>query len=48
VPALLVDTAPRPHPFARKLAEAMGARYLPLPAADATRLSDAVAGARAA
>lgn len=48
VPALLVDTAPRPHPFARKLAEAMGARYLPLPAADAARLSDAVAGARAA
>jgi len=48
VPALLVDTAPRPHPFARRLAEAMGARYLPLPAADAARLSGAVAGARAA
>jgi magnesium chelatase subunit D len=46
VPTLLVDTAPRPHPFARRIAEAMGARYLPLPAADAARLSAAVAAAR--
>jgi magnesium chelatase subunit D len=46
IPALLVDTAPRPHPFARRVAEAMGARYLPLPAADAARLSGAVAAAR--
>jgi magnesium chelatase subunit D len=44
--ALLVDTAPRPHPFAKRVAEAMGARYLPLPAADAARLSGAVAAAR--
>lgn len=42
VPALLVDTAPRPQPFARELANAMGARYLPLPLADAVRLSGAV------
>lgn len=48
IPALLVDTAPRPHPYARQLAAAMGARYLPLPAADAARLSGAVAAARPA
>ncbi|WP_240789896.1 magnesium chelatase subunit D [Roseomonas sp. HF4] len=42
VPALLVDTAPRPQAFAKGLAAAMGARYLPLPAADAARLSQAV------
>ncbi len=46
VASLLVDTAPRPHPFAKQLAAAMGARYLPLPAADAQRLSGAVAAAR--
>ncbi|MBR0675171.1 magnesium chelatase ATPase subunit D, partial [Roseomonas alkaliterrae] len=42
VPSLLVDTAPRPQPFGRDLAAAMGARYLPLPFADAARLSGAV------
>ncbi|MGG5811504.1 VWA domain-containing protein, partial [Falsiroseomonas sp. CW058] len=47
IPALLVDTAPRPQPYAKRLAEAMGARYLPLPAADAARLSGAVAATRA-
>ncbi|WP_230168475.1 VWA domain-containing protein, partial [Roseomonas sp. CECT 9278] len=47
VPALLVDTAPRPQPFARDLAAAMGARYLPLPMADAARLSVAVRDAAA-
>jgi magnesium chelatase subunit D len=47
VPALLVDTAPRPQPFARDLATAMGARYLPLPMADAARLSGAVRDAAA-
>jgi magnesium chelatase subunit D len=46
IPSLLVDTAPRPHPFAKRVAEAMGARYLPLPAADSARLSGAVAAAR--
>jgi magnesium chelatase subunit D len=47
VPALLVDTAPRPQPFAKDLAAAMGARYLPLPMADAARLSGAVREAAA-
>lgn len=47
VPALLVDTAPRPQPFAKDLAQAMGARYLPLPMADAARLSGAVRDAAA-
>jgi magnesium chelatase subunit D len=40
--ALLVDTAPRPGPFARQLATAMGARYLALPASDPARLAAAV------
>ena len=48
IPTLLVDTSPRPHAYAKRLAEAMGARYLPLPAADAVRLSGAVAAARPA
>jgi magnesium chelatase subunit D len=47
VPALLVDTAPRPQPFAKDVAAAMGARYLPLPMADALRLSGAVRDAAA-
>jgi len=42
--AMLVDTALRPHPFARKLADAAGARYLPLPQADAGVLRAAVKG----
>lgn len=46
VPALLVDTAPRPVPYARQLAEAMGARYLALPSADSQRLTEAVNAAR--
>jgi magnesium chelatase subunit D len=44
LPTLLVDTAPRPQPFARTLAEAMGGRHVPLPQADAAGLS-AVLGA---
>ncbi len=40
--SLLVDTSPRPQPLARELAEAMGARYIPLPHADAAHLSAAV------
>jgi magnesium chelatase subunit D len=48
IATLLVDTAPRPNPFACRLAEAMGARYLPLPYADASALSRAVQGAAAA
>jgi magnesium chelatase subunit D len=46
--ALLVDTSPRPNPFARRLAEEMCARYVPLPYADATALSQAVRAAAAA
>jgi magnesium chelatase subunit D len=41
IPVLLVDTSPRPQPQAQQLAAAMGARYLPLPHVDATRLAAA-------
>ena len=41
--AVLVDTAPRPQAQGRALAEALAARYLPLPYADAQSLSRAVA-----
>ncbi len=47
IAALLVDTSPRPNPFASRLAEAMGARYVPLPYADASALSRAVRAAAA-
>ena len=40
--ALVVDTSSHPHPSAQRLAAEMGARYLPLPYADAQRLSQAV------
>ena len=43
--AVLIDTAPRPQDSARALADAMGARYLPLPQADARKLSAAVRAA---
>jgi magnesium chelatase subunit D len=46
ISSMLVDTAPRPNAYAKRLADAMGARYLPLPAADSARLSGAVASAR--
>jgi magnesium chelatase subunit D len=42
ISAVLVDTSPRPTPSSEILAREMGARYLPLPHADATRLSKAV------
>ncbi len=42
VSALLVDISTQPDPRARELAQAMGASYLPLPHADAGRLSAAV------
>ncbi len=42
VAALLVDISPHPQPQARELAQAMGGVYLPLPHADAGRLSTAV------
>jgi magnesium chelatase subunit D len=40
--AILLDTSPRPAPQAERLAAAMGARYRPLPYADAGALSNAV------
>lgn len=39
---ILIDTAARPQEAARQLAEAMGARYLPLPYADAAAMSTAI------
>jgi magnesium chelatase subunit D len=42
VTTVLVDTSPRPGPLAESFAKEMGARYLPLPHADATTLSKAV------
>lgn len=42
VNAVLVDTSPRPGPQGEKLAAEMGARYLPLPHANAATLSKAV------
>ncbi len=43
--ALLLDIAPRPGDAAARLAVAMGARYIPLPYADAQALSRAVMAA---
>jgi magnesium chelatase subunit D len=42
ITTVLVDTSPRPGPLAETFAKEMGARYLPLPHADATTLSKAV------
>jgi magnesium chelatase subunit D len=39
VDALLIDTSPKPHPLASALADAMGARYSPLPSAGAREMS---------
>jgi magnesium chelatase subunit D len=40
--ALLIDISPRPNPQAQSLAQQMGARYLPLPYANAAAVSSAV------
>ncbi|MDT8857914.1 magnesium chelatase subunit D [Paracoccaceae bacterium Fryx2] len=45
IPAMVIDTATRPQPELRALAAQMGAPWLPLPRADAHRLSAALAGA---
>ncbi len=45
VQAILLDTSPRPSAFAATLAEAMRARYVPLPNSDARAISSAVRGA---
>ena len=42
ITTVLVDTSPRPGALAESLAREMGARYLPLPHADAKTLSKAV------
>ena len=42
ITAVLVDTSPRPGASGENFAREMGARYLPLPHADATTLSKAV------
>jgi magnesium chelatase subunit D len=39
---ILIDTSPQPQPLAAELAVAMGARYVPLPHADARRVAQAV------
>lgn len=44
-PALVIDMSPRPQAQLRELASAMDAPYVPLPRADASRLSAAVNGA---
>lgn len=46
LPALLIDTAPRPGAFAASLAATMGARYVALPTADARGVCGAVQAAR--
>jgi magnesium chelatase subunit D len=46
ISALVVDTSPRPTAYAKQLSQAMGARYLALPAANSERLSAAVAATR--
>jgi magnesium chelatase subunit D len=44
---LLIDTSPRRQPVVQTLAEALGARYIPLPRADAQAMSNAVRAGRA-
>ena len=45
IPSLVIDMAPRPQRPLRALAEVMDAPYIPLPRADANRLSTAVSAA---
>ncbi|MES3033650.1 MAG: magnesium chelatase subunit D [Gemmatimonadota bacterium] len=44
--AVLIDTSPRPEPMARRIAEALSARYVPLPVVDARAIAGAVALAK--
>jgi len=44
--ALLVDFSQRAQPEAQRLAQELGAKYLPLPHAAAALIADAVRGAR--
>jgi magnesium chelatase subunit D len=45
VSCILLDTAPRPQPAARALAEAGAAIYLPMPMADSARMARAAGAA---
>ena len=45
ITTLFIDTSPQPHPLARELAAAMGARYVPLPHAEAAALSKVIGAA---
>ncbi len=45
IPGLMIDTGNRPQPQLRDLANVLDAPYLPLPRADAKRVSQAVSGA---
>ncbi len=45
IPALVIDIATRPQPALNRLAEVLNAPYLPLPRADAQRLSTALQAA---
>jgi len=45
IPGLMIDTGNRPQPQLRDLANVLDAPYLPLPRADAQRVSQAVSGA---
>ncbi len=45
--SLLIDISDRPNPRAGRIADALGATWLPLPRADAARLAAAVRGAAA-
>ena len=47
VAGLVIDTSPRPHRAASRLADALDAVYLPLPHADAAQLQAAVRGVTA-
>ncbi len=42
---VLIDVSRKPQPQAAELAQALGGRYMPLPSADASRLSDAIRSA---
>lgn len=46
LPAMVIDTSARPGPEAQDVAQALGARYLALPRADARRLGAAIGAAR--
>lgn len=48
VASVLIDTSPRPDPQAQAYADALGGRYVPLPALDAKALAGAVSLAREA